>query len=71
DKKLMERYHACKNGELTCGECKRYLIQKVQEFLKEHQKKRKKAEKLVEKFKYTGKLAQEQWNKAIPEPLRK
>lgn len=34
----MERYHACKAGELTCGECKRYLIKKVQEFLIDHQK---------------------------------
>jgi len=71
DKKLKERYYACKNGELTCGECKRYLISKIQEFLKEHQRRRKKAEKLVEKFKYTGKLAQEMWNEAIPEPLKR
>ena len=71
DKKLKERYYACKNGELTCGECKRYLISKIQEFLKVHQRRRKKAEKLVEKFKYTGKLAQEMWNEAIPEPLKR
>lgn len=70
DEKLMERYRACKAGELTCGECKRYLIKKVQDFLKEHQKKRKEAEKKVEKFKYTGELAREQWDKAIPEPLK-
>ncbi|ANF22390.1 tryptophan--tRNA ligase [Thermococcus piezophilus] len=70
DKKLMERYHACKAGELTCGECKRYLIKKVQEFLIDHQKKRKEAEKQVEKFKYTGELAREQWERSIPEPLK-
>ncbi|WP_297509023.1 tryptophan--tRNA ligase [Thermococcus sp.] len=70
DEKLMERYRACKAGELTCGECKRYLIKKVQDFLKEHQKKRKEAEKKVEKFKYTGELAREQWDKAIPEALK-
>ncbi|NJE08408.1 tryptophan--tRNA ligase [Thermococcus sp. M39] len=71
DKALLERYHACKSGALTCGECKRYLIKKVQEFLKEHQKRREKAKDEIEKFKYTGKLAQEKWNEAIPEPLRR
>ncbi len=71
DKALLERYHACKSGALLCGECKRYLIKKVQEFLKEHQKRREKAKGELEKFKYTGKLAKEQWDKAIPEPLRK
>ncbi|ASJ15189.1 tryptophan--tRNA ligase [Thermococcus radiotolerans] len=70
DKKLMERYHACKSGELLCGQCKRELIERVQAFLKEHQKKRKEAEKKVEKFKYTGELAREQWEKSIPEPLK-
>ncbi|WP_324736692.1 tryptophan--tRNA ligase [Thermococcus sp. SY098] len=70
DKALLERYHACKSGALLCGECKRYLIKKVQEFLKEHQKRREKAKDEIEKFKYTGKLAQEKWNEAIPEPLR-
>jgi len=69
DERLIERYRACKAGELTCGECKRYLIRKVQEFLKEHQKKRKEAEKKVEKFKYTGELAREQWAGAVPDNL--
>lgn len=71
DKKLLERYNACKSGEILCGQCKRYLIEKVQNFLKEHQEKREKARDLVERFKYTGKLAQEQWDKSIPEALRK
>lgn len=70
-KALLERYTKCKSGELLCGECKRYLIEKVQAFLKEHQRRRKEAKETIEKFKYTGKLAKEQWNKAIPEPLRK
>ncbi|WP_200956769.1 tryptophan--tRNA ligase [Thermococcus barophilus] len=71
DKALLERYHACKSGALLCGECKRYLIKKVQEFLKEHQNRREKAKDEIEKFKYTGELAREQWDKAIPEPLRR
>ncbi|WP_457753079.1 tryptophan--tRNA ligase [Thermococcus sp.] len=71
DKALLERYHACKSGALLCGECKRYLIKKVQKFLKEHQKRREKAKDEIEKFKYTSELAREQWDKAIPEPLRR
>ncbi|WP_297463667.1 tryptophan--tRNA ligase [Thermococcus sp.] len=70
DEKLMERYRACKSGELLCGQCKRELIERVQKFLKEHQERRKKAEKLVDNFKYTGELAREQWDKAIPEALK-
>ncbi|AIF68517.1 tryptophanyl-tRNA synthetase [Palaeococcus pacificus DY20341] len=70
DKALIERYHACKGGELLCGQCKRYLIERVQNFLREHQKRREKAKEEIEKFKYTGELAQEQWNKSIPEALR-
>ena len=71
DKKLLERYHACKNGEILCGQCKRYLIEKVQTFLMEHQRRREKAKDEIEKFKYTGELAQEQWDKSIPEALRR
>ncbi len=69
DEKLMERYRACKSGELLCGQCKRELIERVQKFIKEHQERRKKAEKKVEEFKYTGELAREQWDKAVPEVL--
>ncbi len=64
DKKLIERYHACKNGELTCGECKAYLIQKINEFLEKHQKNREKARNLIDKFKYDGELARKMWENA-------
>ncbi len=50
DEKLKERYWKCKTGQLTCGECKRELAERVAKFLKEHQKRREKAKDLVEKF---------------------
>lgn len=50
DKKLKEIYEACKSGNLLCGECKLGLVKKVQEFLKEHQKKREKARDHIDKF---------------------
>ncbi|MHA1238610.1 MAG: tryptophan--tRNA ligase [Candidatus Odinarchaeia archaeon] len=60
---LKERKNQCKSGALICGECKKYLADKISEFLHTHQDKRKKAEKQVEKFKYSGKLAQEMWSR--------
>jgi len=62
DKKLEERYWKCKNGELTCGECKRELYERIKKFLEEHQKRLRRAERLKDKFLYDGKLAQEMWN---------
>lgn len=42
DRKLKERYKACTTGKLLCGECKGELACRVRDYLKEHQKKRKK-----------------------------
>ncbi|MCD6402748.1 MAG: tryptophan--tRNA ligase [Candidatus Aenigmarchaeota archaeon] len=50
DKKLKEIYEDCKSGRLLCGECKLRLIKKVEKFLEEHQKRRKKAKQKVDKF---------------------
>lgn len=49
DKKLREIYMACKSGQLLCGEDKARLASKVKEFLIEHQRKRKGAEKILDK----------------------
>ncbi|MEM5853598.1 MAG: tryptophan--tRNA ligase, partial [Candidatus Aenigmatarchaeota archaeon] len=46
-KKIREDY---KSGKLLTGELKEILIEKLNSFLKEHQKKREKAKDLVEKF---------------------
>jgi len=52
DKKLEEIYSKYRKGELLSGEVKKILIDKINEFLAEHQKKRKEAEKLIDKFIY-------------------
>ncbi len=70
DKKLEERYWACKRGEILCGECKAYLTEKVIKFLDEHKRKRKDAEKVVDKVKYTGGLASKMWESTYQGPRR-
>jgi tryptophanyl-tRNA synthetase len=50
DKKLQKIYDDYKSGKLLSGELKQILIKKLTEFLKEHQKKREKAEKIIEKL---------------------
>lgn len=50
DKKLQKIYNDYKSGKLLSGELKQILIEKVNAFLKEHQKRRKLAEKQLDKF---------------------
>ena len=50
DKKLKKIYEDYKSGKMLTSELKEILIDKVNSFLKDHQKKRKKAEKLVRSF---------------------
>jgi tryptophanyl-tRNA synthetase len=50
DKKLEKIYKDYKSGKLLTGELKQILIDKVNAFLKEHQKKRELARKQVDKF---------------------
>lgn len=50
DKKLEKIYHDYKSGKLLSGELKGILIEKLTIMLKEHQERRKKAEKMVDKF---------------------
>ncbi len=52
DKKLEDIYNKYRKGELLSGEVKKILIDKINDFLAEHQKRRRKAEKLVDKFIY-------------------
>ena len=52
DKKLESIYNKYKSGKLLTSELKEILIEKINAFLKEHQKKRKKAEKEIGKFLY-------------------
>ena len=50
DKKLQKIHDDYKSGKLLTGDLKKYTIKKVQKFLKEHQKNRVKAKKLVGKY---------------------
>ncbi len=50
DEKLKQIYQNYKTGKLLSGELKAILIEKLNAFLAEHQKKRKLAEKMVDKF---------------------
>ncbi len=51
-KKIEEDY---KSGKLLTGELKEYLIKKINTFLREHQEKREKAKKEIDKFIYKQK----------------
>jgi len=50
DKKLERLHDEYKSGKLLTGELKSILIEKINKFLKEHQKKREKAKKQVDSF---------------------
>ncbi len=50
DKKLKKIYDDYKSGKLLSGELKKILIDKINEFLAEHQKRRAGAEKLIDKY---------------------
>ena len=52
DKKLEKIYEDYKKGKLLSGEVKKILIDKINGFLSEHQKRRKSADKLIDKFIY-------------------
>ncbi|MAG47223.1 tryptophan--tRNA ligase [archaeon] len=50
DSKLKKIYNNYKSGKLLSGELKEILIEKLNKFLKDHQRKREKARKIVDKF---------------------
>jgi len=50
DKKLKKIHDDYKSGKLTTGELKSYTIEKINSFLKNHQRKLKQAEKQVDKY---------------------
>ena len=52
DKKLEKIYDDYSKGKLLSGEVKKILIDKINEFLAEHQKRRANAPKLINKFIY-------------------
>lgn len=54
DKKLRNLEDDYRSGRLLTGELKKYLIEKINEFLKIHQKKREKAKSQIDKFLFKG-----------------
>lgn len=54
DKKLEKIYNDYKSGRLLTSELKQITIEKINRLLKNHQKKREKAKKSVDKFIYNG-----------------
>jgi len=50
DKKLEKIYYDYKSGKLLTGELKEILIKKITDFLKEHNSKKKKAKKNIDKY---------------------
>lgn len=52
DEKLQDMWDKYRKGELLSGEAKAMLIEKINEFLKGHQERRKKAHKLIDEFIY-------------------
>ncbi len=50
DEDLTKRSRNCKEGEITCGDCKTILTERMTKFLLEHQKKREKAKNVIEEY---------------------
>ncbi len=59
-KEIKEEYEA---GKLLSGEIKMILVEKINEYLEEHRKRKENINKKVEKMMYKGELAKEMWNK--------
>jgi len=50
DAELEKRRQRCLSGEEMCGNCKKYLAEKVGEFLKGHQERREKARDMIDDY---------------------
>ena len=57
-KEIEDRRMKCKSGKLTCGECKKEIIEKLTKFMRIHREKKKKflplAKVIVEKGRFDG-----------------
>lgn len=61
DEEMLERIAGCRAGENFCGVCKELLTEYLVKFLEEHRERREKAEDLLSKCMYDGKLAARAW----------
>jgi len=50
DRALDELADRCRRGEVLCGECKQLLIQRINAFLEEHQRKREEAKERLHEY---------------------
>ena len=50
DERIEEMRHLCKKGQIRCKDCKKQLVQKINNFLQEHQKKRQLAKAKLSEF---------------------
>ena len=65
DERMREIAEKYSSGEMLTGEIKEILIEELNQFLEEHQTRKKNADDLVEKMMYEGDLAQEMWDRNI------
>ncbi|NMI89155.1 tryptophan--tRNA ligase [Nanohaloarchaea archaeon] len=65
DERMREIAEKYSSGEMLTGEIKEILIEELNQFLEEHQTRKKNADNLVEKMMYEGDLAQEMWDRNI------
>ncbi|EGQ43181.1 MAG: tryptophanyl-tRNA synthetase [Candidatus Nanosalina sp. J07AB43] len=65
DERMREIAEKYSSGEMMTGEIKEILIEELNQFLEEHQDRKKNADDLVEKMMYEGDLAQDMWNRNI------
>jgi len=65
EERIREIAKSYSEGEMLTGEIKEILIEELNEFLEEHQKRKENAEEKVEKMMYEGKLAQKMWDRKI------
>lgn len=63
DSRLKQIHDEYRSGKMLSGEMKMILIEKINSFLVKHRENKKKAEKEIESFMYSGKLAKEMWGK--------
>jgi len=49
-------YQLCRSGELLCGECKRWLVDKALKFFNKHREAREKAKERVDEYRITVKF---------------
>lgn len=63
ESRLKQIHDEYRSGKMLSGEMKMILIEKINAFLVKHRENKKKAEKEIESFMHSGKLAKEMWTK--------